>query len=254
MVGSFTLEELFEACVPLGTVDVPREVKARACRMAMLEGYTRNVTAARCGVSPSSVTAWTREVELRMGVAKSYRQSVSDAIESGDQRLMAHDYINATLAAFGLYGDEFRGRGRGRDVVLARVVAAFLLRKHTILSFPEIAYAMGRPNHSSVMTMMARYERDKEKPIVVDGIKTTLAGAVEMVEKKLGEHRDDQRSQGPAGEAISSVRRTGDGCGPRHIHTAPRARGIADITQRAVRMGERPVAGGGSCGYEVEAG
>lgn len=47
---------------------------------------------------------------------------------------------------------EMAGTGRHRRVVLARSIVVYLARRLTTMSFPEIAKAMGRPNHSSVIT------------------------------------------------------------------------------------------------------
>jgi chromosomal replication initiator protein len=47
--------------------------------------------------------------------------------------------------------------------VLARSVTSFICRKLTTLSFPEIARAMGRGNHSTVITAHRRIERDLPK-------------------------------------------------------------------------------------------
>lgn len=48
------------------------------------------------------------------------------------------------------------GRGRHKRVVLARSVIACLSRRLTTCSFPEIARALGRPNHSTVVTAHQR--------------------------------------------------------------------------------------------------
>jgi chromosomal replication initiator protein len=58
--------------------------------------------------------------------------------------------------ALGVELAEFTGRGRHKRVVLARAVAANLCRRLTTLSFPEIARAMGRPNHSTIITAFQR--------------------------------------------------------------------------------------------------
>ncbi|MFO0858914.1 MAG: DnaA/Hda family protein [Phycisphaerales bacterium] len=47
---------------------------------------------------------------------------------------------------------DMAGRGRHPRVVLARSIVVRLARRLTTLSFPEIARAMNRPNHSSVIT------------------------------------------------------------------------------------------------------
>jgi chromosomal replication initiator protein len=53
---------------------------------------------------------------------------------------------------------EIVGKGRHKRVVLARSVTAHLCRGLTTLSFPEIARAMGRPNHSTVVTACNRIQ------------------------------------------------------------------------------------------------
>ena len=64
---------------------------------------------------------------------------------------------------------EFSGRGRHRRVVLARALVAIISRQLTTASYPEIAAAMGRPNHSSIITAVRRIERqiaDEERVAV----------------------------------------------------------------------------------------
>lgn len=64
---------------------------------------------------------------------------------------------------------EFSGRGRHRRVVLARALVAIISRQLTTASYPEIATAMGRPNHSSIITAVRRIERqiaDEERVAV----------------------------------------------------------------------------------------
>jgi chromosomal replication initiator protein len=53
---------------------------------------------------------------------------------------------------------EVAGRGRHPRVVLARAAATLLARKHTRASYPEIARAIGRPNHSTVITAHQRLD------------------------------------------------------------------------------------------------
>jgi len=51
---------------------------------------------------------------------------------------------------------EMLGRGRHKRVVLARSLTAHLARRMTSLSYPEIARAMNRPNHSTIITACNR--------------------------------------------------------------------------------------------------
>ncbi len=53
---------------------------------------------------------------------------------------------------FALTPRQVLGSGRQRNIVLARSVTAHLARLLTPMSYPEIAEAMHRPNHSSVIT------------------------------------------------------------------------------------------------------
>ena len=53
---------------------------------------------------------------------------------------------------------ELFGKGRHKRVVLARSMCAVLGRWLTTMSYPEIARALGRPNHSTVVTAVKRLE------------------------------------------------------------------------------------------------
>ncbi len=82
------------------------------------------------------------------------------------------DHIIATVCqALGIIGTDFAGRGRHPRVVLARAVVVVLARRLTTASFPEIARAMGRPNHSTVITAYQRLMRQIEagEPCPLDG-------------------------------------------------------------------------------------
>ena len=54
------------------------------------------------------------------------------------------------------------GAGRQRHVVLARSLAIYLARQLTSMSYPEIAAAMGRNSHSTIVTAARRIERQLE--------------------------------------------------------------------------------------------
>ncbi|MEM8783322.1 MAG: DnaA/Hda family protein [Planctomycetota bacterium] len=57
---------------------------------------------------------------------------------------------------FGITPRAILGNGRKRDVVLARSVVAYLAYTQANKSYPEVAAAMNRPNHSSVITSAKR--------------------------------------------------------------------------------------------------
>jgi chromosomal replication initiation ATPase DnaA len=54
---------------------------------------------------------------------------------------------------------EVFSNSRTARIVAARQMIVVIARQLTPLSFPEIAKAMGRPNHSSVFTMHSRWAR-----------------------------------------------------------------------------------------------
>lgn len=58
--------------------------------------------------------------------------------------------------------NDFVGRGRHKRVVLARAMTVQVARELTTLSYPEIARAMGRPNHSTIVTAHQRIRRQIE--------------------------------------------------------------------------------------------
>ena len=58
---------------------------------------------------------------------------------------------------------EVLGRGRHRLVVLARSMVALLSRELTTMSYPEIARALNRKNHSTVVTACQRLRRHMEE-------------------------------------------------------------------------------------------
>lgn len=59
----------------------------------------------------------------------------------------------------------WRGKTRHPRVVMARAIITHLARQLTTLSYPEIARAIGRPNHSTVITAFQRFAKQLE----VDG-------------------------------------------------------------------------------------
>ncbi|HLP86100.1 MAG TPA: DnaA/Hda family protein, partial [Phycisphaerales bacterium] len=71
--------------------------------------------------------------------------------------------VDHVCQALAVDAAEFGGRGRHKRVVFARSVAAVLARQLTTQSFPEIARAMGRGNHSTIITAQRRLQRDLEK-------------------------------------------------------------------------------------------
>lgn len=73
---------------------------------------------------------------------------------------------------------------RHKRVVLARSIAAYLARRLTTQSFPEIAKALGRPNHSTIVTACQRVERQiqRSERVPADTFGETI-GLTELCER-----------------------------------------------------------------------
>jgi chromosomal replication initiator protein len=80
------------------------------------------------------------------------------------QPIRITDVIEATSTRSGFCVLEIRGRSRASNIVLWRSIASYLGRKLTSLSYPELALALGRKNHSTVHAAVKRVEHLLERP------------------------------------------------------------------------------------------
>ena len=80
----------------------------------------------------------------------------------------ASKVLDVVCQELGVQPSEVLGSGRHRRVVVARGVAAYLMRQVTTLSFPEIARVLGRRNHSTVATAFRRVECDVAGHALID--------------------------------------------------------------------------------------
>lgn len=97
----------------------------------------------------------------------------------------------------GVSETDFKGTGRHKLVVLARAITVYLARKNTSASFPEIARAMNRPNHSSIITALQRLNKQIEADATVEA-REYLSNSLAMLKTRaLVEHvgQDVLRSQ-----------------------------------------------------------
>lgn len=78
------------------------------------------------------------------------------------------DILRATCEEFGVELSELLGTGRHRRIVIARSLAAALARELTTHSYPEIARAMNRRNHSTVVTACQRVRLQIEQGVAAD--------------------------------------------------------------------------------------
>lgn len=71
--------------------------------------------------------------------------------------------LEVVCRRLGVERSELLGSGRHRRVVLARGLVSYLARELTTLSYPEIARAIGRSNHSTVLTAGRRLHEQLER-------------------------------------------------------------------------------------------
>jgi chromosomal replication initiator protein len=74
---------------------------------------------------------------------------------------------------------DLKGNRRNRSVVLPRMIAMYLARKHTPVSFPELGRAFGGRDHSTAIHACRKIEWQ----IVAD---TKLQSDVQAIETVLG--------------------------------------------------------------------
>lgn len=76
--------------------------------------------------------------------------------------IRVQDIVEITSKRLGLTTEDLLSSSRSTRVVLARSIAAYLGRQLTTMSFPELATALGRKNHSTVHAAARRIEKRLE--------------------------------------------------------------------------------------------
>ncbi|HJN71878.1 MAG TPA: DnaA/Hda family protein, partial [Phycisphaerales bacterium] len=93
------------------------------------------------------------------------------------------DVISISCKRFGVSTNDLLGNSRSTRVVLARSISAYLGRKLTTMSFPELAVALGRKNHSTVHAAVRRIEKRLEHDSTTEG--SVRIGEEEITVKEL---------------------------------------------------------------------
>jgi len=86
------------------------------------------------------------------------REALADHLARTDSVLTLGDIEGVVASFFGITPADIHSTRRTRTVSAARMVTMFLARRHTPMSFPEIARYSGK-NHSSVVLAVQRMER-----------------------------------------------------------------------------------------------
>ena len=96
---------------------------------------------------------------------------------------------DAVCECFALSPELVTGRVRRSHVVLARSLMVLLAYELTGMSYPEIAAAMGRPNHSTIITATQRIKRQlkENEPVLLPGqpAATTPRGLYDQIKKEI---------------------------------------------------------------------
>lgn len=88
--------------------------------------------------------------------------------------------IDASALAFGLSSLDLLGRDRSKSASEARAVACYVARRCTRMSFPQIGKAMGKRDHTTVMSACHRIEQMRQRD-------EWLRAAVSVLLERFGE-------------------------------------------------------------------
>ena len=171
-----------------GAIGLIAERTGNGSSIREIEGVITQVEAAhRLLDNSSSTTIGMLSVRTALGIGEA-----SDR-PAGPRRAVTIDAIMGTVCRE-LHVDptEFAGSGRHKRVVLARALTVQIARELTTMSYPEIARAMRRPNHSTVITAHQRLSTQlKSSPGLDLGPScghewsgTTLAGMYERLKSE----------------------------------------------------------------------
>ncbi len=120
------------------------------------------------------------------------RQALDDHLTQTGKILTVSDIESSVATFFGLTPADLHTSRKSRTIALARNIAMYLARKHTDLSFPEIARVMGNKNHTTVLLACRRIGKLVEEDAdvswqAVAGTQTRkIRSLVECQEEQLG--------------------------------------------------------------------
>ena len=89
-------------------------------------------------------------------------ETLAETLARTDSAITLGDIEAVVSAFFGITSADIHSSRRVRTVSTARMIAMFLARRHTRMSFPEIGQFMGK-NHSSVVLAVQRMQRALEE-------------------------------------------------------------------------------------------
>ncbi len=141
-----------------------RQIEGTMMRIAAFQSLWRHDGSTPDHQTP--IAAPTREGDSAIGRAIVERV-LTDAAPERAAPVRMPAVIDAVCARMNVSRADLFGNGRHHMVVLARSLVAYLGRELTTLSFPEIAAALGRKNHSTVHTADQRVRKQLEAGALV---------------------------------------------------------------------------------------
>lgn len=124
---------------------------------------------------------------ITMALAK---QALEDHLKQTGKILTVSDIEHSVAMFFGLTPADLHTSRKSRTIALARNIAMYLARKHTELSFPEIARLMGNKNHTTVLLACRRITNHLKQDAVVSW--QTAAGTQERSITELIRTHEEQ--------------------------------------------------------------
>lgn len=161
-----------------------RSTRARPASVREIEGLITRVEAVARLVAGQGTNEMIGVAMVRRALGMD-----ADAVTSARRRSVSVQLIASEVCAeLGVDQTELHGSGRHRRVVLARSLTAFLARELTNKSFPEIARAMGRPSHSTVVTAAKRIKDQIDEGARISladqpGMESIESGIADLAEK-----------------------------------------------------------------------
>lgn len=148
MIDTSTVQTIADACV-----DSVREIQGALAKLEALATHARLEGMSNGHGLISAALA---------------RRAVAEDVSGRVTKPIRVDTI-AEVVCRALHVDmsEVLGNGRHKRVVLARSISAWLARKLTAHSFPEIAKSLHRPSHSTIVTQCQKVQRqiDADEPV-----------------------------------------------------------------------------------------
>jgi len=95
------------------------------------------------------------------------------------------DVLELTAKRAGLSTNELKGSSRASSIVFWRSVASYLGRSLTTKSYPELALALGRKNHSTVHAAVKRITQILEQPTTFAKVGTETIDVKELIDQLM---------------------------------------------------------------------